>query len=97
MKKEYNPQYYPTKNMLFNTRTNNVELVEYGGIDLLDYFAGQALIPLLSKDSKDGLIEEAQSRGCKSPDEIGQILAESCYNIAEDMLEERKKRNELQK
>lgn len=93
MKKTQNPQAFPNNGG--NSLKDPYKKYEYGGMTLLDYFAGQALIPLLSDDSKNSLIEEARSRGCESPNEIGQILAEACYDIAEDFLKEKEKRNEL--
>lgn len=91
MKKEYNPAIYPKKNMLFNTRTNNVKLVEYGGMELIDYFAGQALIGYTSNQTA---IEDINNMSAKGKGRIVDITAAHCYSYAKAMLKERQNHND---
>ena len=87
MNKVKNPQAFPTKNMLFNIKTNNVEVVEHGGMTLLDYFAGQALVGVLSAKRLDE---------CGSMEVNGRKMnvSKGCYTIAKSMLKERAYHNE---
>ena len=80
--KPKNPQAFPTKNMLFNTRTNNVEVVEHGGMTLSDYFAGQVITGYLANPNFDS----------KAVSEEPEVFIKGIYEIAKSMLKERYKR-----
>lgn len=85
-----NPKAFPTKNMLFNTRTNNVEVVEHGGMTLLDYFAGQALQGYAANHKS---IEEIMKLSIAGKGKIVDIVAKHSYALAKAMLKEREEQN----
>ena len=77
-----NPQAFPTTYKV----NNDVHVVE--GMTLLDWFAGQALIGVLSNgDALETIINEARRKGMGSSDAI----STGSYELAQAMLEERLK------
>ncbi len=63
------------------------ELREYGGMTLLDYFAGQVLPTMFKRD----VLARVLTSSNLSLHQANTAVAKKCYNIAEAMLNAREK------